>query len=260
MTAASKGDECQTCVPSDLVEIGAEKYDPEKEAIIRSMIRQAPGQEAVCGVVEALSAYPTDALERVRDFGTKLEIYDPNGGEEFPNYMPTLKHPQVVGAYNTVANVLGIEKDNLSPFVILHEFAHALDASLGNISDSPEWRGAHNLAVNTNQAIRDYAKHDPSEYLAENTAAYLVSDEALYGLVERGLENNIATAGLSEREYLQLHQNFSKERLERIDPQGFQLVDQLLGTVRKAPPTKPLLAMDENQFSEWLNMREQQAA
>jgi len=223
------------------------------------MIRKAPDCESVCDVVEALSAYPKQALERVRDFGTKLEVYDHDGGDTFPNYMPTLEHPQVVGAYNTVANVLGIEDDNLSPFVLLHEFAHALDASLGNVSDQAAWKGAHKLASTTNQVIRDYAKHDASEYLAENTAAYLAADEALYPLVEKGLAENIATEGLSEREYMRMHQNYCHGRLERVDPNGFHLADNLLNSVDQVPTVQPQTAMDETQFADWLSQRDQQS-
>lgn len=238
--------------------IGEEKPSPQKEQIIRSMVREAPDCEAVCDLVEALSAYPEEALQRVADYGTKLEVYDVDEGEEFPNYMPTLQHPQVVGAYNTVANVLGIEDDNLSPFVVLHEFAHALDASMGNVSDQPQWTGGHKLAKATNQVIRDYAKHDPSEYLAENTSAYLVADEALYPLVEEGLEEGLATDGLSEREYYRMHQNFCKGRLERVDPQGFQLVDQMLESIDELPAPVAKPAMDEEQFQEFLDNRERQ--
>ena len=235
--------------------IGEEKPSPQKEEIIRSMLRRSPDQEAVCDVVEALSAYPVEALERVAEFGTKLEVYDEDAGDEFPNYMPTLAHPQVVGAYNTVANVLGIEEDNLSPFVLLHEFAHALDASMGNVSETPRWQGAHKLAKSTNQVVRDYAKHDPSEYLAENTSAYLVSDEALYPLVEEGLKEGIATDGLTEREYYRLHQNYSNDRLEKVDPQGFKMVEQLLDSVSELPKVDSKPAMDEAQFQVFLDSR-----
>ena len=216
------------------------------------MVRRTPDCESLNEVVEALSAYPKEALERVRDYGTKLEVYDHDGGEEFPNYMPTLPHPQVVGAYNTAANVLGIEDDNLSPFVLIHEFAHALDASLGNVSEQPHWKGAHKVASMTNQLVRDYAKHDTSEYLAENTTAFLISDEAHYNLVGEGLEKKIAMNGMSENEYIRTHQNYSQGRLERVDPNGYQMVDQLLKSVDQASPTTPLQAMDEQQFAQWL--------
>lgn len=247
-----------TCQIQDLMVIGEEKPSQEKEQIIRSMIRQAPDCEAVTEVVEALSAYPTDALKRVQAFGTKLEIYDKdeNGdGLEFPNYMPTLVHPQVNGAYNTKANVLGIEEDNLSPFVLLHEFAHALDASMGNISEQPEWKGAYKLACNTNQVVRDYAKQDPSEYFAENTSAFLVSDEALYTLVDEGLQKGIGLNGMDEREYMQTYQNFCKGRVERVDSNGFRLVDTLLHSLDQLPAPKPQPAMDQNQWQEFLNQR-----
>lgn len=232
-----------------------ERYTPEKDEVIRSLVRRAPDCDAVCEVVEALSVFPQKALERIRDFGTRIEVYDHDGGEEFPNYMPTLSHPQVVGAYNTVANVLGIENDNLSPFVLIHETTHALDASLGNLSDQPHWRGGHKLASTTNQVVRPYAKHDPSEYMAENATAYLVKDEALYSLVEEGWEKGLATAGLSDREYLQMHQNLSHARLQRVDPNGFQLVDEMFKSLEVAspPPNRP--AMDEQNFGEWLQSR-----
>lgn len=238
-----------------MIKVGKETHTPEKEEIIRSMIRRAPDDDAVCDVVEALSAYPEAALKRVAAFGTKLEVYEEDAGEQFPNYMPTLPDPRVVGAYNTVANVLGIEDDNLSPFILLHEFAHALDASMGNVSDQPEWKGAHHVAKHTKQAIREYATHDPSEYLAENTAAYLVSDEALYTLVDRGLSENIATEGMTEREYLQMHQNFSNGRLRTVDSQGYELVDRLLQSVESLPLPGEKKAMNEEEFAQFLAQR-----
>jgi hypothetical protein len=247
-----------SCQIQDLMVIGEEKPTAEKEQIIRSMIRQAPDCHAVTEVVEALSAYPTDALKRVQAFGTKLEIYDKdeNGdGQEFPNYRPTLVHPLVNGAYNTRANVLGIEEDNLSPFVLLHEFAHALDASMGNISEQPEWKGAYKLACNTNQVVRDYAKQDPSEYFAENTSAFLVSDEALYTLVDEGLQKGIGLNGMDEHEYMKTYQNFCKGRVERVDSNGYRLVDTLLHSLDSLPAAKPQPAMDQKQWQEFINQR-----
>lgn len=238
-----------------MMDIGKESYTPEKEQIIRSMMRRAPDEEAVCDVVEALSAYPEAALKRVAEFGTKLEIYDEDGGDKFPNYMPTLPDPRVVGAYNTVANVLGMEDDDLSPFVLLHEFAHALDASMGEVSEQGEWKGAHRVAKATNQAVRDYATYDPSEYLAENTLAYLVSDQALYPLVEKGFAEGLASEGMTEREYLRMHQNYSNVRLQQVDPTGYQLVDRMFQNLNQLPPPQPKEAMDEAKFQEFLEQR-----
>lgn len=238
-----------------MIVIGSEAYTSEKDTIIRSMVRRAPSPEAICDVVEALSAYPEEALKRVAAYGTKLEVYDEDAGETFPNYMPTLAGPQVVGAYNTAANVLGFEDDNLSPFVILHEFAHALDASLGNVSDHGPWKGAHSVAKMTKQAVRDYATHDPSEYLAENTAAYLVADESLYPLVERGLAENLATAGMDEREYYRMHQNLSNGRLQRIDSTGYSLVENLFGSLKDFAPPSEKKAMTENEYEAFLAER-----
>lgn len=231
--------------------IGEEKPNAEKEQIIRSLIRTAPNSETVCDVVEALSAYPTEALKRVQAYGTRLEIYEPdeNGdGQEFPNYMPSLSHPLINGAYNTKANVLGVEGDNVSPFLLLHEFAHALDASLGNLSEKPEWKGAHNLACNTNQVVRDYAKQDPSEYFAENTSAFLVSDDALFPMIEEGLSRNLVINGQDERTYMQTYQNFCHGRVERVDSQAFQMVDELFQNLSGAPATTPSPALTEAEY------------
>jgi hypothetical protein len=253
--STEQSNDCQSCHIGDIMEIGKERYTPEKDQIIRSMLRRAPDEEAVCDVIEALSAYPRAALQRVADFGTKLEVYDEEGGDEFPNYMPTLPDPRVVGAYNTVANVLGLEDDDLSPFVLLHEFAHALDASMGEVSEQGEWKGAHKLAETTNQAVRDYATYNPSEYLAENTAAYLVSDEALYPLVEKGLAEGLATEGLSEREYMRMHQNYCNGRLQQVDPTGFQLVDRMFQSMDQMAPPTTKKAMDEAEFQKFLDLR-----
>ena len=166
--------------------------------------------------------------------------------------MPTLDQPGVVGAYNTAANVLGLDSDNLSPFVILHEFAHALDASLGDVSEQPHWKGGHKLAKTTNQVVRDYAKYNPSEYLAENTSAYLVSDEALYPLVEKGLEEELATDGLSEHDYYRMHQNYSQERLKSVDPQGFELVDNMFNSLAGQGPPESKPAMNESEYETFI--------
>jgi hypothetical protein len=241
--------QCAPC--QDLVTIGDESPSQAKEDLIRAMVRQAPNPEIVCSVVEALSAYPLEALKRVHDFGTKLEIYDFANGDQVPDYLPTLSRPDSLGAYNTVANVLGVDSSDLAPFVLLHEFAHALDASLGNVSDLPEWKGAHKLAQFTDRVVRPYAKHDPSEYLAENTAAYLINDDALYPMIETGFAKGLGTNGMEERQYWQENQNFCKGRLERIDPDGYRMVGDLFAGLgaQPAPVAKP--AMDAAEWAVW---------
>lgn len=244
---------CQLPKSDQLMILGEEKPSEEKSKLIRSMIRQAPDCEAVEEIVETLSAYPQEALERVADYGTKLEVYDAD--TEVPNYMPTLTQRLVVGAYNTAANVLGAMSHNLSPFVLLHEFAHALDASLGDISEETQWTGGHKVACATDQVVRDYAKLNPSEYFAENTSAYLVSSDANYELVSEGLEKGVALNGMNEREYIRTHQNYSKNRLERQDPNGFRLVEEMFETIEELPEVEPKPAMDEAEFAAWLANR-----
>lgn len=245
---APKAD-CASC--GDLVSIGAESPSKEKEAVIRSMIRKAPNEELVCDVVEALSAYPEQALERVRDYGTKLEIYDFAGGDQVPDYLPTLAQDNSLGAYNTKANVLGVDKSDLAPFVLLHEFAHALDASMGNVSEQPEWKGAHKLAQFTNQVVRPYAKFDSSEFLAENTAAYLINDDALYPMLEEGFAKGLGTNGADERSYFSENHNFCNGRLERIDPEAHRMVGELFQGIADRPAVAPQPAMTLEQWAEW---------
>ena len=246
--------DCPQCC-QDQLQIGVEeKPTSAKEKLIRAMVRQAPDSESVCAVVEALSAYPEEALQRVYDYGTRLEVYDFDNGDIVPDYLPTLAHPNTLGAYNTEANILGLDKDNLAPFVLLHEFAHALDASMGDISETPEWQNAHRFAEATNRVVRDYAKFDSSEYLAENTAAFLIADDSLYPLIERGLEEDLGTEGLSEREYMRMNQNFCNGRLRSIDPDGYRLVDSFIEAVDERAPTTPKPAMN---MEEWLVWKEE---
>jgi hypothetical protein len=247
---ASQQPEAESCC-RDVVSIGEEKPSPDKEALIRAMVRQAPSPEIVCSVVEALSAYPLEALKRVHDYGTRLEIYDFAAGDQVPDYLPTLARPDSLGAYNTVANVLGVDKSDLAPFVLLHEFAHALDASLGNVSELPEWKGAHRMAQYTDRVVRPYAKHDPSEYLAENTAAFLISDEALYPMIEKGFAHGLGTNGMEEREYWRENQNFCRGRLQTIDPDGAGMVANLLDGLAAQGPPESRPAMDASQWAAW---------
>ncbi|MGE0491730.1 MAG: hypothetical protein AB7S38_21135 [Vulcanimicrobiota bacterium] len=233
------------------LQIGREKPAPEKESLIRDMVRSAPDQDCVEDVVEALSAYPVEALRRVHDYGTKVEVYDFDQGDAVPEYLPTLANPNTLGAYNTQANVLGLDRDNLAPFVLLHEFAHALDASLGDLSETPDWKGAHRFAEATNRVVRPYAKHDSAEYLAENTAAYLIADDSLLPLIERGLEEQLGTEGLTEHEYLQMNQNFCNGRLQRIDPDGHRLVEHMLEAADEMPPVPARPAMTGEQWHIW---------
>lgn len=236
--------------------IGNDRPTAAKEEVIRAMIRKAPDEESRLLVIEALSAYPLEALQRVQAYGTRLEVYDFEAGEPVPDYLPTLANPKVLGAYNTEANVLGADKGSLAAFVLLHEFAHALDASLGEVSEAPEWKNAQTLAKATDQVVREYATFNSSEYLAENTAAYLVADEALYGLIEEGLENELGTEGLTERQYMQMYQNFCQGRLQRLDPEGYALVDDMLRRqVIEKPAVEPKPAMNAEEWQEFLAAR-----
>ncbi len=96
--------------------------------------------------------------------------------------------------------------------------------------------------------VRDYAKQDPSEYFAENTSAFLVSDDALFPMIEEGLEKGLVINGMDERKYMQTYQNFCNGRVERTDSQAFQMVDALFATLDQLPAAVPSPAMTEAQY------------
>lgn len=227
--------------------------DPDraaKESLIRGMIRKSPHESVNARIVDCLCRYPLDALQAVSDYGTKIECYDFEAGDAIPEYLPTLGRPNCVGAYNTKANVLGFDRHNVDAFTVLHEFAHALDMALNGLSGTPDWVGSYMLAVNTNRTVRDYAKSDSSEYMAENTCAYLVPDEKLPDLVERGLQDG--ALGLPPRQFMQLCQNLSHDRLRSTDPDGFNCVDALFNkTLKERPRRPPQPAMTVEQYHEF---------
>lgn len=231
----------------------ASAANAEKETVIRDLVRQAPSPELVDKVVEALSAYPLEALKRVQAFGTKIEIYDFfTGQDQVPNYLESLAQANSLGAYNSKANVLGVDKSDLAPYVLLHEFAHALDASLGEVSELPAWKGAHRNACHLNQFVKTYAKFHPSEYLAENTAAYLIPDDAHVPMLDDCWTKGLAVNDLDEREYYRENQDFYNGRLQRLDPDAYRMVDEMLGSLgeRPAPTARP--AMNQEQWAEFL--------
>lgn len=245
--AASENPAAEPAGPQDVITVGVDKPTSEKEAVIRNLVRSAPNEAAVERVIEALSAYPLDALKVVEAFGTRVEVYA--DGSTPPAYMPTLADANVAGAYNTRANVLGAFESSASPFALLHEFAHALDAALAEPSKGADWKNARITAQYTKNAVRPYATYDEAEYMAENTAAFLVADEALLPLIERGLANNVGVQTMTEREYYQMHQNYSHERLERIDPAGFALIEDLFTTkVQEGLKATPIPAMNEQEW------------
>lgn len=237
----------------------AEAVDPEraeKQSVLREMVRRSPDAGVTEKVVDALCAYPLEAIRAVSAYGTRIELYDFDAGDPIPSYLPSLGQPGVVGAFNTKANVLGFDRKNADTFTVLHEFAHALDGALNEPSMSPEWRGAHTVAKNTNCIVRDYAKVDVGEYLAESTTAYLVSDANLPSLVDQGLQNG--ALGLSDRAYMQMCQNLSNGRLHTVDRDGWALVDTLLHErVESGPRREPRPAMTE---SEWNTFQAQEDA
>jgi hypothetical protein len=250
-TPNSAEEAAQAFLQDDTVSVQATApTDPEraaKESVIRGMVRKSPDEAVTARMVDVLCAWPLEALKTVSAYGTRIEAYDFEAGEAVPEYLPSLAGSGVVGAYNTRANVLGFDRRNADTFTILHEFAHALDAALNEPSASPEWKNAFALASNTNRTVRDYAKSNVSEYMAEMTCAYLVPDAGLPSLVERGLSEG--ALGLDDHSYMQMCQNLSNERLHSIDPDGWKLVDALMHRgLAEAPRRAPLPAMTPEQW------------
>lgn len=219
---------------------------PSKAAsheILASIIRRAPNQQVRDEVIQALSYFPEGALRRIADFGTRIEVFDP-GKESLPLYAHNLSKPNVAGCYSPRANILAVPTQNISPLVLLHEMAHALDLSLGEVSLDPKWQGAHAMACATRQVVRPYATKNVGEYFAENVAAHLVPDGELKGMLVKSLPK----AGVEPAYYINNHQNYSRGRLAQIDGEGSRLAQEVLQSLHQQPAPKPRPALSEAEY------------
>jgi hypothetical protein len=176
--------------------------------------------------IQLLSRYPLGAIERVHGFGTRVEFYGP--GETLRPEMAELDRPGYLGGYNPQINVIGIKLENVNTFTVLHEFAHALDAALDHPSRSDAWVGGCERARASDRAIRENARKNPEEYLADDVAAWLIPDDWLPALVH-GAQRATPDAARDRQDY-------SHGRLERKDPEGFLLAGALLSSVGRNGP------------------------
>lgn len=223
--------------------------DDPKTRLIESMIREVPDDASKKQLVRALSFMPTEALARVAEYGTRLEVYDRRQVDPpLPLYAQHLRKPNLSGAYSPTANVVFVDLHNITPLVLLHEFSHALDCALGNPSQSPEWQSARDTSRATRVCIRPYATHNSAEYFADNLAAHLIPDNELPALLAHDWQNGINTAGLQRTEFLANHVNYSHGRQQRADSAAYGLVQKLLQKLPEMPAAPPRPALTPDQY------------
>lgn len=215
------------------------QLDSTKCDLIDSMIRSVPGPQQRTQLLEALQLMPTEALARIAQYGTALEVYDKNAAG-LPLYAQHLKKPNCDGAYSPTANVVFVDQQNITPLVLLHELSHALDMALGEVSKNSEWVAGRDQARSTRACIRPYATHNPAEYFADNLAAHLVPDQQLPGLLRARLQQQ---PGLDKMEVVRGHVNYCQGKQKQADSTAFQLCADLLSRLPHLPeaPSRPAL-------------------
>ncbi len=201
-------------------EVPVETEAARKQRLARELVRSAPTPALAARVSETLQAYPLRALEIVHGYGTRFEIFAVERADQLPEYMSILAEESILGAYNTQQNVIGMLAHNVNPFTILHEFGHALDHAMGDRSQSDDWQEAYHRARAQNCAVRQNARANEKEYLADNVAAWLIPDRSLPPMVAQGQRQN----GLIALD----RQDYSHDRLHQKDPRGYDLAEQLL--------------------------------
>lgn len=217
--------------------------DPTKCELIDSMIRTVPSAAQRLQVQAALQCMPTEALARIAQYGTALEVYDKNA-PALPLYAQHLKKPHCDGAYSPTANVVFVDQNNITPLVLLHELSHALDMALGEVSKNPEWVTGCAQARASRACIRPYATHNSAEYLADNLAAHLIPDAQLPAMLGARLQQQ---PQLDKSELVRAHLNYCRGRQRQADPVAFQLCANMLAALPQMPeaPARPALTPQE---------------
>lgn len=209
-----------------------------QERLIDSMIRHCPDEASRLALIESLRAMPLEALARVAEFGTRLEVWD-RRSSELPLYAQHLRKPNVLGAYSPTANVVFVDKERITPLILLHEFSHALDSAVGDISQSSPWQSARDQARATRVCIRPYATHNSAEYFADNLAAHLIPDSQLPALLGQRIAQ-----GEDRQELVRQHAGYSHSRQRQADPQAYSMVAEFLKQLPElaAAPPRPALS------------------
>ncbi|MBN9415400.1 MAG: hypothetical protein J0I12_08155 [Candidatus Eremiobacteraeota bacterium] len=233
-----------TAVPAKTVEETG--LDPTKCDLIDSMIRALPGPEQRQQLQAALQGMPTEALARIAQYGTALEVYDKNA-PGIPLYAQHLKKPNCDGAYSPTANVVFVDQNNITPLVLLHELSHALDMALGEVSKNPEWVAGRDQARATRACIRPYATHNSAEYLADNLAAHLIPDQELPSMLRARLRQQ---PQLDKMEVVREHVNYCQGKQKQVDATAFQLCADLLNALPGLPEALPRPALTPQEYLE----------
>ena len=230
------------------------------ENLIYDMIRVAPNEEARRAVVDALSLMPTEALARVSQYGTRIEVYDRTQAD-LPLYAKHLQKPNLSGAYSPTANVIFFDQHNITPLVLLHEFFHALDRAVGDPSQSQDWQKACEQSRATRVCIRPYATHNSAEYFADNLAAHTIPDDKLPSLMGRDWKLGINTEGLGKDVFVKNHMNYSQGRQAKADPQAYAMAADFLSRLPSLGASAPRPALTPAEYREvkLAELREQKA-
>ena len=222
-----------------------------KSVLIESMVRATPNEEATEKLISSLSLLPTEALERIREYGTCFEVHDKNA-EQLPLYAHHLKKPNLAGAYSPTANVVFVDQDNITSRILVHESLHALDMALGQPSAQKPWTVARDFARQSRKAIRAYATHNSSEYFADNLAASLFSKEELTRVLAHDLKTDTGTQGLSKQELVTSHVHYYREGQEKADPTAAKLCRRFWEVLPKYPRAQPKPALNSQEYRQEL--------
>ena len=215
------------------------------------MIRVSPGSEETEKMVEAFSYLPMEALQRISDYGTKIEVFDKHA-EGLPLYAQRLTKANLAGAYSPTANVVFVDKDNITPRIIVHEAMHALDMALGEPSKQKPWTVARDIARSKRQFIRPYASHNSHEYFADNLAASLFSKEQMIGILATDFKEENGTKGLTKEHLIKDHLHYNKEAQKKADPIAGALVEKFWKVLPKYPRAAPKPALSPQEYREEL--------
>jgi hypothetical protein len=225
-----------------------------KSVLIESMVRVTPNEKATEKLISSLSLLPTEALERIHDYGTRFEVHDKNA-EELPLYAHHLKKPHVAGTYSPTANVVFVDQNNITPRILVHESLHALDMALGQPSAQEPWTVARDKARQSRKAIRPYATHNSSEYFADNLAASLFSKEDLTRVLAHDLRTETGTQGLSKQDLVTSHVYYNREGQEQADPLAAKLCRRFWEVLPRYPRAEPKPALSPQEYRQELLLR-----
>lgn len=235
--------------------------DALKAMLIQKMIRVEHDDQSTAQLIEALKPLPLEALERIARYGTRLEVYD-KSSPDLPLYANHLRKPNLAGAYSPTANVVFVDKDNVTGRILVHEAIHALDMSLGQPSAQSPWTVARDQARQSRQAIRPYATHNSAEYFADNLAASLFSKAAMTELLANDWAGGVGIVGLDKDQYALEHTHYHQEGQTEADPIGAKLCKKFWEVLPKYGEVAPRPALSAQEYREHMleQLRRKKAA